>query len=184
MSSYRLISSGKPRTGDQAHVGSGALAIRMWCRRRDSNPHTLRYTILSRLSGGAQHHACCSRCWAKSDARPPACRNEVVPRVGIEPTLLAEHDFESCASTSSATVARHFGEQVYQFRHFGIPLSYSNEGRTSLLRFDWLHYKHFTQISFSISSANGLSSMRRSTRTVSVSFQTVHFAAAPCILHL
>jgi hypothetical protein len=25
--------------------------------------------------------------------------------VGIEPTLLAEHDFESCASTSSATPA-------------------------------------------------------------------------------
>ena len=26
----------------------------------------------------------------------------VVPEVGIEPTLLAEHEFESCASTSSA----------------------------------------------------------------------------------
>jgi hypothetical protein len=25
-----------------------------------------------------------------------------VPEVGIEPTLLAEHEFESCASTSSA----------------------------------------------------------------------------------
>ena len=26
----------------------------------------------------------------------------IVPEVGIEPTLLAEHEFESCASTSSA----------------------------------------------------------------------------------
>ena len=30
---------------------------------------------------------------------------EVVPVEGIEPPLLAEHDFESCASTSSATRA-------------------------------------------------------------------------------
>jgi hypothetical protein len=30
----------------------------------------------------------------------------VVPVEGIEPPLLAEHDFESCASTSSATRAR------------------------------------------------------------------------------
>jgi hypothetical protein len=30
----------------------------------------------------------------------------MVPVEGIEPTLLAEHDFESCASTSSATRAR------------------------------------------------------------------------------
>src|ERR1700684_4435240 len=29
----------------------------------------------------------------------------MVPVEGIEPTLLAEHDFESCASTSSATRA-------------------------------------------------------------------------------
>jgi hypothetical protein len=29
----------------------------------------------------------------------------LVPVEGIEPTLLAEHDFESCASTSSATRA-------------------------------------------------------------------------------
>ena len=26
----------------------------------------------------------------------------IVPEVGIEPTLLSEHEFESCASTSSA----------------------------------------------------------------------------------
>ncbi len=31
-----------------------------------------------------------------------------VPRVGIEPTLLAEPDFESGASTNSATEALHF----------------------------------------------------------------------------
>ncbi len=30
----------------------------------------------------------------------------MVPVEGIEPPLLAEHDFESCASTSSATRAR------------------------------------------------------------------------------
>ena len=28
-----------------------------------------------------------------------------VPKVGIEPTLLTEHDFESCASANSATPA-------------------------------------------------------------------------------
>ena len=28
--------------------------------------------------------------------------SRLVPEVGIEPTLLAEHEFESCASTSSA----------------------------------------------------------------------------------
>ena|SRR5277367_1597223 len=39
---------------------------------------------------------------------PPKIRNRilaVVPVEGIEPPLLAEHDFESCASTSSATRA-------------------------------------------------------------------------------
>ena len=29
----------------------------------------------------------------------------VMPKVGIEPTLPREHDFESCASASSATPA-------------------------------------------------------------------------------
>ncbi len=29
-----------------------------------------------------------------------------VPVVGLEPTLLAKHDFESCASTNSATPAK------------------------------------------------------------------------------
>ena len=33
------------------------------------------------------------------------CERLVVPVEGIEPPLLAEHDFESCASTSSATRA-------------------------------------------------------------------------------
>src|ERR1700730_5457388 len=33
------------------------------------------------------------------------CNTMVVPVEGIEPPLLAEHDFESCASTSSATRA-------------------------------------------------------------------------------
>src|SRR5260370_41725612 len=35
-----------------------------------------------------------------------ACSETLVPVEGIEPTLLAEHDFESCASTNSATRAR------------------------------------------------------------------------------
>ena len=30
----------------------------------------------------------------------------MVPKVGVEPTLLTEHDFESCASANSATSAR------------------------------------------------------------------------------
>lgn len=32
-------------------------------------------------------------------------RGFFVPEAGIEPALLAEHEFESCASTSSATQA-------------------------------------------------------------------------------
>ena len=34
-----------------------------------------------------------------------------VPKVGIEPTLPKEHDFESCASTNSATSAKDFIRQ-------------------------------------------------------------------------
>ena len=30
----------------------------------------------------------------------------IMPKVGIEPTIPKEHDFESCASASSATSAR------------------------------------------------------------------------------
>ena len=37
--------------------------------------------------------------------REQQCNNLVVPVEGIEPPLLAEHDFESCASTNSATRA-------------------------------------------------------------------------------
>ena len=37
------------------------------------------------------------------DSQIPCKKN--VPKVGIEPTLPKEHDFESCASTSSATLA-------------------------------------------------------------------------------
>ena len=35
----------------------------------------------------------------------------LVPKVGIEPTLPKEHDFESCASTNSATSAKYFVRQ-------------------------------------------------------------------------
>ena len=37
---------------------------------------------------------------------PAQCAGFKVPRVGIEPTLLAEPDFESGASTNSATEAK------------------------------------------------------------------------------
>jgi hypothetical protein len=59
-----------------------------------------------------------------------------VPKVGIEPTHPKVHDFESCASTSSAILASGhlqsfilglarlpaevLRRQVYQFRHFGL----------------------------------------------------------------
>ena len=33
------------------------------------------------------------------------CYNHLVPKVGIEPTLPREHEFESCASACSATSA-------------------------------------------------------------------------------
>ena len=33
----------------------------------------------------------------------------IVPVVGVEPTLLTEHDFESCASANSATPANYYG---------------------------------------------------------------------------
>jgi hypothetical protein len=33
------------------------------------------------------------------------CYNPQVPKVGIEPTLPREHEFESCASACSATLA-------------------------------------------------------------------------------
>ena len=36
-----------------------------------------------------------------------------VPKEGIEPSLPKEHEFESCASTSSATLAN--GMQIYRF---------------------------------------------------------------------
>ncbi len=35
-----------------------------------------------------------------------------VPEAGIEPALLAEHEFESCASTSSATQAFCFRKRL------------------------------------------------------------------------
>ena len=36
---------------------------------------------------------------------PQRFYNVIVPKVGIEPTLPREHEFESCASASSATSA-------------------------------------------------------------------------------
>ena len=37
-----------------------------------------------------------------------------VPKVGIEPTLPKEHDFESCASTNSATSAFFFQNPAHR----------------------------------------------------------------------
>ncbi len=36
---------------------------------------------------------------------------KMVPVVGVEPTLLTEHDFESCASANSATPAYYYWRQ-------------------------------------------------------------------------
>jgi hypothetical protein len=61
---------------------------------------------LRRFTAGGQE------CWLAGllKERPlhPAgavCYNHLVPKVGIEPTLPREHEFESCASASSATSA-------------------------------------------------------------------------------
>ena len=43
----------------------------------------------------------------KLQIKKPSYARLFVPKVGIEPTLLAEHEFESCASTNSATLAWH-----------------------------------------------------------------------------
>lgn len=45
----------------------------------------------------------------------------MVPRVGVEPTLLSEHDFESCASASSATSA-YIRSGAFDEANFGIQL--------------------------------------------------------------
>jgi hypothetical protein len=44
----------------------------------------------------------------------------LVPLVGIEPTRVAPHDFESCAYTSSATAAQanHKKVRIYLFGQF------------------------------------------------------------------
>jgi hypothetical protein len=58
------------------------------------NPGTIAYrTLVVRVPGSI---------------RPPAgeaLNFHMVPVVGVEPTLLSEHDFESCASANSATPA-------------------------------------------------------------------------------
>ena len=44
----------------------------------------------------------------------------MVGEVGIEPTILAEHDFESCAYTSSATRPHWFCEIMKHQKNRGI----------------------------------------------------------------
>ena len=45
--------------------------------------------------------------WLSAEAYNSLCQEklDVMPKVGIEPTLPKEHEFESCASASSATSA-------------------------------------------------------------------------------
>ena len=38
--------------------------------------------------------------------------------MGIEPTLPKEHDFESCASTNSATLAKSFQKYIIYYKKF------------------------------------------------------------------
>src|SRR5580692_3216656 len=56
------------------------------------------------LSPSCKHSLLRQRCPAGLPA-VAAKQRRLVPVEGIEPPLLAEHDFESCASTSSATRA-------------------------------------------------------------------------------
>ena len=42
----------------------------------------------------------------KADVLPLNYTRNLVPMVGVEPTLPREHDFESCASANSATSAQ------------------------------------------------------------------------------
>ena len=46
----------------------------------------------------------------KADVLPLNYTRNVVPMVGVEPTLPKEHDFESCASANSATSALYVKE--------------------------------------------------------------------------
>jgi hypothetical protein len=55
--------------------------------------------------GGLVHHSNSGVSELPSLPSEPGTVDLLVPVEGIEPPLLAEHDFESCASTSSATRA-------------------------------------------------------------------------------
>src|SRR6202043_3185492 len=57
--------------------------------------------IASRQARSMEFGMCTTRACQRGDEAPDA----LVPVEGIEPPLLAEHDFESCASTNSATRA-------------------------------------------------------------------------------
>ncbi len=60
---------------------------------------------------------------------------KTIPVVGVEPTLLTEHDFESCASANSATPAQYiyleaatgFEPVVKVLQTSALPLGYAAE---------------------------------------------------------
>ena len=65
--------------------------------------------IIAKLVRGTKIESKTSYSFSKPKPRlkkqPTISKSMVVPVEGIEPPLLAEHDFESCASTNSATRA-------------------------------------------------------------------------------
>jgi hypothetical protein len=64
----------------------------------------------------------------------------MIPVVGVEPTLLAEHDFESCASANSATPACVLAGVVgieptpKVLETFVLPLNYTPKGKLFSLK--------------------------------------------------
>ena len=58
-------------------------------------------------------------------------KNLMIPVAGVEPTLLTEHDFESCASANSATPARSWRRQpdsnrwIKVLQTLALPLGYA-----------------------------------------------------------
>ena len=57
----------------------------------------------------------------RAESKPPAGSRGGVPKVGIEPTFLSEHDFESCAYACSATSAGRLSISKFARRVKDIP---------------------------------------------------------------
>ena len=58
-----------------------------------------------------------------------------VPQVGIEPTRLAAHEFESCASTSSATAAVELLQSLVE-----LDCEFINIFHTALMELNFRHW--------------------------------------------